>query len=76
MIVFYCNGKFLDEKGSILKYKNCLKCYIFFIIFLNLFTKNGPTVGADETIPQGRRFHTVSCQNKVQTYKFDENYSN
>ena len=32
--------------------------------------------GSDERIPRGCRFHTVSCQNKVQTYQFDEINSN
>ena len=30
----------------------------------------------DEQRPRGRQFHTVSCQNKVQTYPFDEINSN
>ena len=30
----------------------------------------------DKRRPPGPQFHTVSCQNKVQTYQFDENISN
>ena len=30
----------------------------------------------DESRPRGRQLHTVSCQNKVQTYQFNENISN
>ena len=32
--------------------------------------------GGDEKRPRGRQFHMVSCQNKVQTYQFDEYISN
>ena len=31
---------------------------------------------ADKRRPRGCQFHTVSYQNKVQTYQFDENISN
>ena len=31
---------------------------------------------SDERRPRGHQFHTVSCQNKVQTYQFDEINSN
>ena len=27
---------------------------------------------SDNSRPRGRQLHTVSCQNKVQTYQFDE----
>ena len=30
----------------------------------------------DESRPRGHQLHTVLCQNKVQTYQFDENISN
>ena len=30
----------------------------------------------DDSKPQGRQLHTVSCQNKVQTYQINENNSN
>ena len=31
---------------------------------------------SDERRPRGCQFYTVSCQNKVETYQFDENISN
>ena len=34
--------------------------------------EGGRSYVADETKPRGHRFHTVSYQNKVQTYQFDE----
>ena len=46
--------------------------YFVVLSFLSLYGayKN------DGTRPRGRQLHTVSCQNKVQTYQFDENISN